>query len=351
MTQHLYYEAVVLSAPLAETHALAGGPRHFSTVLETQRSAEGKRCRLLNTAELAPDTLDTLTMPRPPFAGVPMDRPSVMGIVNVTPDSFSDGGDRFDSGRAIADGLAMWEAGADFVDVGGESTRPGSEQPSLEEELRRVVPVVKALAAQGVRVSIDTRRAAVMEEAAAAGASIINDISALSSEPEALQFAAKSGLPVILMHMRGEPRTMQEAPHYEDVVLDVYDYLAERVRACEAAGISRSRICLDPGIGFGKTVAHNLELINRLAIFHGLGCPLLLGVSRKSMIAKVSRGEEPKERLPGTLALILAGLHRGAQIHRVHDVEQALQAITLWEAVEAAGASDARTFAEGQEIR
>jgi len=266
-----------------------------------------------------------------------MTRPSIMGIVNVTPDSFSDGGDRFDSRRAVADGLAMWSAGADFIDVGGESTRPGSEPPTLEEELRRVVPVVKGLASQGVRVSVDTRRAAVMAEAASAGAAIINDISALTSEPEALSVAAESGLPVILMHMRGEPRTMQVAPRYDDVVLDVYDYLAQRIEACQEAGIALSRLCVDPGVGFGKTAAHNVELVARLAVFHGLGCPLLLGVSRKSFIGKFSQGESPKDRVAGTLAVTLAGVLRGAHIHRVHDVQEALQALALWRAVEDAG--------------
>ena len=337
MKQRSYHEASGLCAASLDAPALAGGSRHFPIVIQARRSEAGVRRETIPVGELAPEVWQALTAPRAAFGGVPMDRPCIMGIVNVTPDSFSDGGDRFDSGRAVEDGLAMWAAGAAFVDVGGESTRPGSQAPSLDEELRRVIPVVERLAAQGVRVSIDTRRAAVMEEAAAAGAAVINDISALGSEPAALTVAAESGLPVILMHMQGEPRTMQQAPHYDDVVLDVYDYLAERIRVCEKAGIPRSRICIDPGIGFGKSVAHNLELIARLATFHELGCPLLLGVSRKFFIGKLSKGEEPKERLPGTLALLLAGLHRGAQIHRVHDVEEALQAMALWQAVEGAG--------------
>lgn len=343
MMEQAYFEPAGFSSLLPEAPRLAGGETCFTSAIRTARVAGGVRRQAVSADQITPDCLATLTRPRPDFGGVSMTRPSIMGIVNVTPDSFSDGGDRFDGGRAVADGLAMWEAGAAFVDVGGESTRPGSEAPSLEEELRRVIPVVKSLADQGVRVSVDTRRAAVMREAAAAGAAVINDISALTSEPEALRAAAETGLPVILMHMLGEPRTMQQAPRYDDVVLDVYDYLARRIEACQAAGISLERICVDPGVGFGKTAAHNVELVARLSIFHGLGCPLLLGVSRKSFIGKLSRGEAPKERIAGTLAVTLAGLLRGAQIHRVHDVEEALQAMALWQAVEAAGAGMAET--------
>lgn len=341
MNEQSYLQPLASSQEISGGLPLLGGPLRFTSVLVAER-ARGSVARWSCALDEIPvERLAPFTDARRPFAGVAMDRPCVMGIVNVTPDSFSDGGDRFDQGRAIADGLAMWEAGAAFVDVGGESTRPGSDPPSLEEELGRVIPVVSALVDQGVRVSIDTRRAVVMAEAAAAGAAVINDTSALSSDPDALRAAAESGLPVILMHMLGQPRTMQQAPQYDDVALDIYDYLAARVRACREAGIPLSRICVDPGIGFGKTVQHNLELIARLTLFHGLGCPVLLGASRKSFIGKVSRGEAPKERLPGTLAVTLAGLARGAQIHRVHDVAETLQAMALRQAVDAVTAGDA----------
>jgi len=341
MSERLNLQPTAIARDLPPTAPrLAGGPLRFAAAVVARRADHGVRRETLPVEALSAEALAPLTAPRVPFAGVPMDRPCVMGVVNVTPDSFSDGGDRFDTGRAIADGLAMWEAGAAFVDVGGESTRPGAAPLPVEEELARVLPVVKALAGQGVRVSIDTRRARVMAEAAAAGAAVINDVTALRDEPESLRTAAESGLPVILMHMLGDPRTMQRDPRYDDVALDVYDHLAERVAACEAAGIPRTRLCLDPGIGFGKTAAHNLELVARLAIFHGLGCPLLLGVSRKSFIGRLSRGEPPKQRLPGSLAATLAGLARGAQIHRVHDVPETLQALTLWQAVDAAAACD-----------
>ncbi len=276
------------------------------------------------------ELLHCFSAPRASLAGLELDRPRIMGVVNVTPDSFSDGGERFDSGRAVADGLAMIEAGADIIDVGGESTRPGAAPVPVEEELRRVLPVVKGLAAQGARVSIDTRWAPVMAEAAAAGAAILNDVTALSGDPESLSVAAESGLPVVLMHMQGQPQTMQADPQYEQVSLDVFDYLTDRIEACVAAGISRDRLVVDPGIGFGKTLAHNLRLLNDLALLHGMGCAILLGVSRKSFIAKIDGPCDAKERLPGSLAAMLYGIRQGVQIVRVHDVAETRQALAVW---------------------
>ena len=278
----------------------------------------------------AQDLLQRFSAPRAPVAGLSLDRPRIMGVVNVTPDSFSDGGERFDSGRAVADGLAMIEAGADIIDVGGESTRPGAAPVPVEEEQRRVLPVVKGLAAQGARVSIDTRRAQVMAEAAAAGAAILNDVTALSGDPESLSVAAQSGLPVVLMHMQGEPQTMQADPQYGQVSLDVFDYLTDRIEACAAAGIPRDRLIVDPGIGFGKTLAHNLRLLNDLALLHGTGCAILLGVSRKSFITTIDGPCEAKERLPGSLAAMLYGIRQGVQIVRVHDVAETRQALAVW---------------------
>jgi dihydropteroate synthase len=281
--------------------------------------------------------LERLSAPRPPYAGRDLGRPQVMGVINVTPDSFSDGGDRFDVGRAVDDGLAMVEAGAAILDVGGESTRPGSAPVEADEELRRVLPVVRGLAGAGAPVSIDTRRARVMAAALDAGARIVNDVTALAGDPDSLALVAARQVPVVLMHMRGEPRTMQADPSYDDAPRDVYDALAERVAACEAAGIARARIAVDPGIGFGKTAAHNLEILDRMALYQGLGCAVLLGVSRKSFIGKLSTGEAPKQRLPGSLAAALAGLERGVQIIRAHDVAETMQAIAVWRAIETAG--------------
>jgi dihydropteroate synthase len=271
------------------------------------------------------------------FAGLTLDRPLIMGIVNVTPDSFSDGGDHLDPAAAVAAGLAMAAAGADILDVGGESTRPGAAPVSIDEERRRVVPVVRALADAGHLVSIDSRHAAVMAAAIDAGAGLVNDVTALAG-PDSLDLVAQSGLPVVLMHMRGDPRTMQQDTRYDDLLLDVYDHLAARVAACEAAGIPRERLAVDPGIGFGKGDAGNLALIRHLALFHGLGCPILLGVSRKGFIGRLGGGVEAKARFPGSIAAALAGLDRGVQILRVHDVAETVQAVAIWRAINPLGA-------------
>jgi len=272
---------------------------------------------------------------REKWGGLALDRPLVMGIVNTTPDSFSDGGVNYDPDVAIYHALDMVDAGASIIDVGGESTRPGAAPVSREEELARVLPVIRALAERGIVVSIDTRHAEVMGPAMEAGARIINDVTALES-PGALEAAARTGAAVCLMHMQGEPQTMQADPHYSCAPLDIYDYLARRIEACEAAGIARGRICTDPGIGFGKNVDHNAQLLASLALYHGLGCPMLLGASRKTFVAKLSKGEAPTDRLPGTLAAHLAGLDAGCQIIRVHDVAETVQAVKVWQALKAA---------------
>jgi dihydropteroate synthase len=345
----------VRAADLAESRPLAGGPLAFAAceavVREATREIDRRVLRLAEipawagrhggaVAAQAQTLLKRLSAPRPPFAGLGLDRPRIMGVINVTPDSFSDGGDRFDPGRAAEDGLAMRAAGADILDVGGESTRPGAEPLSEEAEIDRVLPVVRALSAAGAPVSIDTRRARVMGAALEAGARIVNDVTALGGDPDSLSVAASAEAPVVLMHMQGEPRTMQAKPSYADAPLDIYDFLAERVAACAAAGIPPERIAVDPGIGFGKTVTHNLQVLDRLAVYHGLGCALLLGVSRKSFIGRLSRDEPPKGRVPGSLAAALAGLDRGAQIVRVHDVAETRQALMLWRAIVAAAGGE-----------
>jgi dihydropteroate synthase len=271
-----------------------------------------------------------------PFAGIAKPRPLIMGIVNVTPDSFSDGGDYADPAKAIARGKALIAAGVDLIDIGGESTRPGSDPVPAEVELARVLPVIEGLADQGVPLSIDTCKALVMERAVAAGATVINDVRALTAEPRALEVAAASGAWVVLMHCLGEPKTMQQAPHYDHVMLDTYDYLAPRIEACEAAGIPRARIAIDPGIGFGKTLDHNLDILRNLALYQSLGCPLLLGVSRKSFIGRLDGSRAsgvPKDRLAGSVAAAMAGLDAGADILRVHDVAETLQAVAVWRAL------------------
>ena len=266
-------------------------------------------------------------------AGLPERRPLIMGVLNVTPDSFSDGGRFLAPAAAIAEGRAQLAAGADIVDVGGESTRPGALPVAAEDEIARVEAVVAALAADGALVSIDTRKAAVMQRAVAAGARMINDVTALRHDPDSLRVAGESGLPVVLMHSRGEPATMQQRPSYECAPLDVFDHLAARIAAWTAAGFPRERLLIDPGIGFGKSLAHNLEILSQLGLVLGLGVPLLLGVSRKSFIARLA-GETPApERLPGSLAAALAGVAQGVVVVRVHDVAATRQALQVWQAL------------------
>ncbi|AWK89045.1 dihydropteroate synthase [Azospirillum thermophilum] len=274
--------------------------------------------------------LGALTRGRPPFGGLDLGRPLVMGIVNVTPDSFSDGGDFLDPAAAIRHGEAMLEAGADILDVGGESTRPGADPVPPEVEEARVLPVIRHFAEKGACVSVDTRHARVMASALAAGARIVNDIAGLA-DPEALPVVARTGAPVVVMHMQGEPGTMQQNPVYEDAALDVFDWLEALVERCAAAGVPAERIAVDPGIGFGKTVEHNLEILRHTALYHALGCPVLIGLSRKSFIGRQSRGEPPKERLAGSLAAGIACWDQGAQILRVHDVAETVQARAVWE--------------------
>lgn len=256
----------------------------------------------------------------------------LMGVVNVTPDSFSDGGLYLDPEAAVAHGRELVEQGAEILDVGGESTRPGADPVAPEEELRRVVPVVEGLAGAGVPISIDTSKAAVAAAALDCGATIVNDVTALREDPEMAPLCAERGADVILMHMLGEPRTMQANPLYDDVVVDVRDFLAARVEAAVAAGIEEERIWVDPGIGFGKTAAHNLELLRRLGELRELGRPLVIGTSRKSFIGRVD-GSAAGERLGGTIASSVWAAAEGADVLRVHDVAEVRQAIAVVTAV------------------
>ena len=277
--------------------------------------------------------MNSATEAAPSFAGLSLDKPRLFGVINVTPDSFSDGGEALALSEALKRGRAMLDDGADILDVGGESTRPGAEPVSAEEERARVVPVVKGLSEMGALVSIDTRRAEVMAAAIDAGAGIVNDVTALTGDQDSLGLVADRGVAVVLMHMQGEPGSMQENPQYENAAEDVFGTLKARFEACEEAGILRHRIAVDPGIGFGKTVDHNLEILNRLDIYRGLGLPVLLGVSRKSFIAKLSCGEAPKDRVPGSLAAVLAAWAQGVRMFRVHDVAETRQALAVAQAI------------------
>ena len=262
-----------------------------------------------------------------------LDRPRVMGIVNVTPDSFSDGGEHATTDAAIAHALRLAEEGADLLDIGGESTRPGADDVSVEEELRRVIPVIERLSkATSLPISIDTSKPEVMRAAVAAGAGMINDVHALRREG-ALDAAAELGVPVVLMHMLGEPRSMQDAPDYDDVVADVHRFLAERIFAAEMSGIPKKRIVVDPGFGFGKTAAHNLTLLAQLERFTDLGVPVLAGLSRKRTIGELTGRDDPHDRVHGSVAAHVIAAQRGAKLLRVHDVAATVDALKVWNAV------------------
>ena len=256
-------------------------------------------------------------------------RPLIMGIVNVTPDSFSDGGRNAEADRAIENGLQLAKEGADILDVGGESTRPGSEGVPLEEELRRVMPVIEGLVAKGCTVSVDTRKGAVMRAALKAGAAIVNDVAALTYEPDALQAMAEADCPVIIMHAQGDPKTMQLSPQYDDVALDVYDWLEARIAACVAAGIARHRIVVDPGIGFGKSFRHNLDVLRQFTLYHGLGVPLLMGLSRKAFIGALTGEKVAGNRVHGSAGGAVWSSLNGAHILRVHDVKATVEALAV----------------------
>ena len=268
------------------------------------------------------------------FAGLSLDRPRIFGIINVTPDSFSDSGETFDIESAIRRGREMIDEGADVLDVGGESTRPGAEPVSTKEEISRTEPVVRALAEMGATVSIDSRRAEVMAAAIDAGAKIINDVTALTGDPDSIGLVSMSGQSVIMMHMQGEPRTMQNNPFYKNAAIDVFDYLKHRIQVCVDAGINHGSIAVDPGIGFGKTLDHNLDILNRLDLYSNIGSAVMLGASRKSFIGKLSNSPLPKRRIPGSLAAVLSAWASGVQLFRVHDVAETRQALDVWQAIE-----------------
>jgi dihydropteroate synthase len=274
-----------------------------------------------------------------------LDRPRIVGIVNVTPDSFSDGGEHATLDAAVAHGLRLAEQGADALDVGGESTRPGAMDVSPEEELRRVIPVVERLAREtSLPISIDTSKPEVMRAAVAAGAGMINDVFALRRDG-ALAAAGALGVPVVLMHMLGEPRSMQDAPQYDDVVAEVHRFLAERIFAAEMAGIPKKKIVVDPGFGFGKTSAHNLQLLSQLERFTELGVPVLAGLSRKKTIGELTGRTDPHERVHGSVAAAIIAAQRGAKLLRVHDVAATVDALKVWDAVATQPMPRARTTA------
>ncbi len=310
---------------------LAGGEAWFSQVQVLTRTAPPQ---LIDASALPDKVRDRLTGARAMIAGLDMGQPQVMGILNVTPDSFSDGGRFAGIEPAIQHARAMVRDGATIIDIGGESTRPGADEIAPDVEIQRTAPVISALRDHlQVAISIDTRKAPVARAAVAAGANLVNDVAGFTFDPELAPFCAGQNLPVCVMHAQGDPQTMQHNPRYDDVLLDVYDFLEDRVETLVGQGISRQQITIDPGIGFGKTLAHNLRLLNGISLFHGLGCAILLGVSRKKFIGTIGNAPETDDRMPGSVAVALAGVAQGVQILRVHDVKETTSALALWQAV------------------
>jgi len=321
---------------------LAGGLSWFAAVELLRVEGNRRVSSELMPVEAIEDRLDDdttaqwkgLTSPRGPLQlqerTVRLDQPQVMGIVNATPDSFSDGGLYDDAASAADAGATMAAQGAAIIDVGGESTRPGAKAVWEGDEIERIIPIVRQLAAGGAAVSADTRKADVMAAAIAAGARLINDVSALTYDDRAAGVIAAAGVSVVLMHHQGVPETMQDDPRYDDVLVEVYLWLEGRIAEAEASGIARDRILIDPGFGFGKNVGHNLELMNGLALLHSLGCPIVLGASRKRTIGALSSEAPADQRLGGSIALALKAAEQGAQIIRVHDVLETVQALKIW---------------------
>ena len=327
MTQ--YFRAIPMVDPARPEAALtiAGGWSWFTHVEVLERG----QCPRIIPASAAPaDVITKITAPRASMAGLGFRQPSLMGILNVTPDSFSDGGRFTDPDRAVAHARAMMDSGAHILDIGGESTRPGAAEVAVEDEIARTATVIAALsAATSARISIDTRKSAVAQAALTAGASILNDVAAMTYDPAMADVARKAKAPICLMHAQGDPATMQANPTYDDVLLDVYDFLQERLLSAEESGISRDRVILDPGIGFGKTLTHNLALLRRISLFHSLGFPVLLGASRKRFIGTITGAKQADQRMPGSLAVGLAALGQGVQILRVHDIAETAQATAM----------------------
>ncbi|MGB0960133.1 MAG: dihydropteroate synthase [Halocynthiibacter sp.] len=335
-----YYRPICLSDFDAPDTAfrLAGGWVNFTHV---EKMARGGGREIVKAADIPQEALDRLTAPRAPICGLTFERTRLMGILNVTPDSFSDGGDFYVPEHAQTQAQAMAAAGADMIDIGGESTRPGADFVEAAIEIQRTSPVISALAAKNIApISIDTRKACVAEAAVKVGAAFINDVSAFEFDAEMAETAARLKAPVCLMHAQGVPKNMQDDPSYGDVLLDVYDALAARVDHAVSMGIPKARIMVDPGIGFGKTVAHNLSLLRGMSLFHGLGCVVLLGASRKRFIDDISGAPSAKDRVSGSVAVAIEGVKQGVQMLRVHDTYETKQAVDIYNAMSIEGAFD-----------
>ncbi len=303
-------------------------------ISEAEEIKFGEKSKLVSINDV-PDLWKTRWLrKRPDILGLEFGFPKLMGILNVTPDSFSDGGNHIELDAALNHAKLMEENGVDIIDIGGESTRPGASIVPILEEIERIEPVINSISAESkIPISVDTRKAEVASAAHKAGASLVNDVSGFTFDPNLLAYCSEYNLPVCVMHMQGSPENMQNNPKYENILIEVYDFLENQIRKLVQAGISRDHIIADVGIGFGKNLGHNLTLIKNISLFHGLGVPLLLGVSRKSIISKLAKVEKPSDRLHGSISLAISALGQGVQIFRVHDVAETKQAFDLWVAV------------------
>lgn len=321
------------AARTSQAQPLAGGWCWFDRVEVLSHGAPaGRPGEIITAAEVPEDVLQHLCSPRPPLMGLDMNAgPHLMGILNVTPDSFSDGGQLANPDAAAQRACAMVAAGASIIDIGGESTRPGADIIAPNLEISRVIPAIEAMRSTGITtpISLDTRKSTVAQAGLAAGAGMINDVSAFSYDTDLRRVTSEAGVPVCLMHASGTPKTMQAAVHYSNVILEVYDYLEEKIIESENAGIDRARIIIDPGIGFGKDLEHNLALLSRISLFHALGVPLLLGASRKRFIGSISGVDNAHLRAPGSISVAMAALSQGVQIIRAHDIAETSQAMAL----------------------
>ena len=303
-------------------------------VSEAEEIKFGKKTKLVSINDVPDWWKKRWLKKRSVILGMEFGFPKLMGILNVTPDSFSDGGNHVELDAALNQAKFMEENGVDIIDIGGESTRPGALTVQILEEIRRIEPVINGISARSkIPISVDTRKAGVASAAHKAGASMVNDVSGFTFDPDLLPFCSKYKLPVCVMHMKGSPENMQNNPKYKNILIEVFDFLENQIGKLVEAGISRDQIIADVGIGFGKNIEHNLTLIKNISLFHGLGVPLLLGVSRKSIISNVAKVEKPSDRVHGSISLALSALGQGVQVFRVHDVAETRQAFDLWEAV------------------
>lgn len=330
MTNYFRPLAQLSAVRPTEAVTLAGTQSWFTHV---EHLVRGQASEIIHVSDTPSDWRARVSTPRAPIAGLNMSKPVIMGILNVTPDSFSDGGRHNSPKQALGMAQQMVKDGAHLLDIGGESTRPGAVEVPFEAEIARTVPVIEAIrTSTHTPISIDTRKARVAHAALDAGANIVNDVSGFKFDPDLAPLCATLSAPVCIMHAQGLPETMQDAPEYDDVLLDVYDFLSEQVELALSYGIPRDQIIVDPGLGFGKTQAHNLALIKGLSLFHGLACPILLGASRKGFIRDIGKAPNAEDRAPGSIAIALAAVVQGVQVLRVHDVSQTRQALALFQA-------------------